>query len=285
MNILLSNGVNKAVISSRGAELKSLVISDREIIWQTDTKYWDKSSPLLFPAVGNVKNNLTVINDKTINMPKHGICRDKEFIAEQKADNSAVFSYSYTPQNMNEYPFAFSLSLTYTLTDKELIIDYKVANLGADTMFYCIGAHPAFACGDINKCAVVFDKEECCACPVKNAEGLFAENNRVKRLDNSRTLTLSGDMFDNDVIYFDKLSSRKVTFTEEGNTLAVISFDGFETLGLWTPAGKNAPFLCIEPWCGSDDYDTDSGIFSQKRGIQSLSPNNDKSYRMVISAE
>ena len=61
-----------------------------------------------------------------------------------------------------------------------------------------------------------------------------------------------------------------------------ISWDGFETLGVWTPDHKNAPFVCIEPWCGCDDYDTDSGIFSDKRGIQITAPGEKKEYRLTI---
>ncbi|EKC55852.1 Galactose mutarotase, partial [human gut metagenome] len=43
----------KAVIASKGAELKSLVIGGREIMWCGDPAFWGKTSPVLFPAIGN----------------------------------------------------------------------------------------------------------------------------------------------------------------------------------------------------------------------------------------
>ena len=51
---------------------------------------------------------------------------------------------------------------------------------------------------------------------------------------------------------------------------------------MWTPDHKEAPFVCIEPWCGCDDYDTDNGIFTDKRGIQMAAPGEAKNYRMII---
>lgn len=38
----------KAVIASEGAELKSLVIGGREIMWCGDPAFWGKTSPVLF---------------------------------------------------------------------------------------------------------------------------------------------------------------------------------------------------------------------------------------------
>jgi galactose mutarotase-like enzyme len=92
-------------------------------------------------------------------------------------------------------------------------------------------------------------------------------------------------MFDNDVVYFDNIKSRAVKLVEGKKTLATVSFEGFETLGLWTPAGKRAGFLCIEPWCSSDDYDDDSGIFEEKKGIQILHAKEFAKYKMTISAK
>ncbi|MCH5324146.1 MAG: aldose 1-epimerase family protein [Eubacterium sp.] len=284
MELTLTNGNNRAVISCHGAELKSLVIGGRELIWQTDEKYWNKSSPVLFPAIGNVKNNLTTINGEEIKLSKHGFMRDKDFIPTQHGESAADFSYTYSPVK-GEYPFACLLTMSYHLSEDALTITYIVENLDNGTMWYCIGAHPAFACDDLDKCSVKFEYREVAATPVKDADGIFQDGKRVERINGNTLLLLYYDMFDEDVVYFDRLRSHTVTFMDNIKTLAVISFEGFETLGLWTPAGKRAPFLCIEPWCGSDDYDTDDGIFEHKRGIQSLEPKGTKRYSMTIKAE
>ena len=79
----------KAVIASEGAELKSLVIGGREIMWCGDPAFWGKTSPVLFPAIGNVKNNKTIIDGKEISLTKHGFARDNTFTTVRKKQQLA----------------------------------------------------------------------------------------------------------------------------------------------------------------------------------------------------
>ncbi len=281
--IICGNSVAK--IDSKGAELKSLVIDGREIMWNSDPAYWGKSSPVLFPAIGNVKNNQTVIGGRKIKMGKHGFARDYEFLCGRAIGSSAVFSF----QNKYEktgYPFDCCLSLNYSLKPDSLFIKYKVTNSDYDDMPFCIGAHPAIACNNLDNCTIEFEENETASTPVMNLDNrMFESGNRISRLDNEKVLKLSYDMFDNDVVYFDDIKSRSVVFKENGKTLARISFTGFTSLGLWTPAAKRAGFLCIEPWCSSDDYDNDNGIFADKKGIQIARSKETKEYSMTISAK
>ena len=41
-----------AKVNSFGAELKSFNNNGNEIIWQSDSKIWNGSAPILFPFVG-----------------------------------------------------------------------------------------------------------------------------------------------------------------------------------------------------------------------------------------
>ena len=67
MTTELKTGRSTAVIASEGAELKSLVIDGREIMWCGDPAYWGKTSPVLFPAIGNVRNNKTIKLQSKVN--------------------------------------------------------------------------------------------------------------------------------------------------------------------------------------------------------------------------
>ena len=156
-------------------------------------------------------------------------------------------------------------------------------------MPFCIGAHPAFACpnedgAEFSDYKLVFEKNETVKSPVMNlVTRMWGDNDRIERLNNSNVFGLEYSLFDNDCVYFDTISSKSVSLLSEKSGHGVkISWDGFETLGVWTPDHKNAPFVCIEPWCGCDDYDTDSGIFTDKRGIQIAEPGEKKEYRLVI---
>ena len=61
-----------AVIDSVGAQLISYKDADqKEYIWQRDPKFWEKSSPILFPIVGNLRNDETIIEGKPYHLTKH----------------------------------------------------------------------------------------------------------------------------------------------------------------------------------------------------------------------
>ena len=52
-----------ASIDSLGAQLISYQDAEgQEYIWQRDPKYWANCSPILFPAVGRVRNGKTLID-------------------------------------------------------------------------------------------------------------------------------------------------------------------------------------------------------------------------------
>lgn len=84
-------------------------------------------------------------------------------------------------------------------------------------------------------------------------------------------------MFDNDAVFFEHTNSHRVSFlnTHTGKGVTM-DYPDFESIAFWTPAGGNAPFLCLEPWNGSAIFHQDSDIFSEKRGILSLMPEGEK---------
>lgn len=284
MRTTLKNGNSSAVIDSKGAELKSYSVGSAELMWCGDPKYWGKTSPFLFPMIGNLRGGKTSIYGKEYAISKHGFARDNEFTLAEEAENRAVFTFSATEATKQCFPFDFTVSLEYTLENDQLKITYRVTNNSDRDMPYCIGAHPAFALdGDISGYKLIFAENETVNSPVMNLETrMWGDSDRVNRLTDSNTFPLRYDLFDNDCVYFDTLRSKSCSLVSENGGGVDISWDGFETLGVWTPDHKNAPFVCIEPWCGCDDYDTDSGIFNKKRGIQTALPGETKTYTMTI---
>lgn len=66
-------------------------------MWCGDPAFWGKTSPVLFPAIGNVKNNKTIIDGKEISLTKHGFARDNTFTTVRKSGNSLILQYKYAP--------------------------------------------------------------------------------------------------------------------------------------------------------------------------------------------
>ena len=56
----------KIIIDEKGAELKSIYLhkSNLEYMWSGDPAFWAKTSPVLFPIVGTLKNNTYKYNNR-----------------------------------------------------------------------------------------------------------------------------------------------------------------------------------------------------------------------------
>ena len=287
MDVILKGADCTAKISSKGAELQSLVIDGQELMWEANPSYWGKSSPVLFPVIGNLRDGRTEIDGKTYTITKHGFARDNEFTPQRVKENSASFVFRSNEQTRKSFPFDFEFTLHYTLMDKKLEILYEVTNKSNVPMPFCIGAHPAFACPAKGKkfsdYRLVFEEKETVSSPVLNTKiRMFESGRRIWRLKNSNEYKLDYSLFDNDCLFFPHIISRNVSLVDNDGSGVKVSWEGFSSLGVWTPAGMKAPFVCIEPWCGCDDYDTDSGIFREKPGVQTGLPNAPMYYVMTI---
>lgn len=51
----ISNSVLTVGVSEHGAELQSIQKNGKEYLWQGDTRFWGRRSPVLFPIVGRVR--------------------------------------------------------------------------------------------------------------------------------------------------------------------------------------------------------------------------------------
>ena len=284
MDITLKYGDVSAKIISKGAELKSLNVNGRELMWRADPAFWGKTSPLLFPMIGTLKDGKTLINGQEYAISKHGFARDLELTPEDLNPSSAMFSLEQSDYTREMFPFDFRFTVRYTLKADGITITYRVKNNSDTDMPFCIGAHPAFACdGDMSDYRLEFPKLENAAVPLYDLDtGLHRENTRTVLLDGDNVLPLSHELFYKDVCYFDKLRSRSVELIcKDGNGVRV-DFPDFTSLGVWQ--AKDAPFLCIEPWCGSADFDDCTGVFAEKRGIEILAPSEEKAFTYSITS-
>lgn len=282
-------GNNSAVIKSKGAELKSLVLGGRELMWDANPAFWGKTSPVLFPIIGGLKDGKTIIDGIEYRISKHGFARDNDFECIEEAEDKAGFSFHETEETLKVFPFKFDFTMRYQLTENKLEIVYEVTNNTSISMPYCIGAHPAFACPSEGKSfddyRLVFQEKETVCSPVLNVKTrLFKESGAVWRLKNSNEYPLSYPLFDNDVLYFRNIVSKSVCLLDNENKGLKVSWDGFNSLGVWTPAGIKAKFVCIEPWCGCDDYENCSEDFRDKPEIQICLPGASKYHVLTIEA-
>jgi len=51
-----------------------------------------------------------------------------------------------------------------------------------------------------------------------------------------------------------------------------LTYNEMPYVGIWSPYPNEAPFVCIEPWCGIADTQDASGLLNEKLGINQLAP-------------
>ena len=85
-------------------------------------------------------------------------------------------------------------------------------------------------------------------------------------------LPVTPDLFDADTIVLEDGQTDEVSLCDpEGKEYVCVKFP-MPIVGIWTPIRKNAPFLCIEPWCGRCDDMGYEGELSDRRWGNALKP-------------
>ena len=267
MIITISNSKISASINSIGAELIRLEKDNKNYIWTVDETYWNKTSPILFPIVGRLKNDSYSINNTTFELPRHGFARNFDFKIVNQTENSVVFQLESNSETLKNYPFDFQLQLEYLLEDNTLKMNYSVVNKSNETMPFSIGAHPAFAIdNNFSDYSLRFNKDDkFISYELENEQF----NNSFKEISAvNNTISLDYSLFEKDALVFKHLNSNELTLLENGKEVLSVQFEGFPYLGIWTK--PNAPYLCIEPWCGLADNVNHNGELSIKEGINLL---------------
>ena len=134
-----------AEINPVGAELVALKHGKCNYLWEVNEQFWNRTSPILFPIVGRLKNDSYTYNNKSYTLPRHGFARNLTFKVVEKLEDSVVFEIENNEKTIENYPFDFKLQLKYSISNKGLKIEYIVTNTGLKTLLYSLGAHPAFA--------------------------------------------------------------------------------------------------------------------------------------------
>lgn len=274
----LENQFLKLTFNSIGAELKSCYskLLSKELIYDGKSEYWNRSAPVLFPIVGKLKENQYFLHEIQFELSQHGFARNEAFDLCDLTNEKISFSLKASDESFKIYPFNFELIITYTLNDNKVETRYTVINHDSKEMPFSLGAHPGFVCPlfeneSFDDYYLEFDKAENFSRYLLNHEnGLF--NGQQETIANQENLIeLNYSYFEKDAIVFKNLNSKKIVLkSKKSNYCLEFSVKNFPYFGIWTK--PNAPFICLEPWCGLADSENSSSNFQEKEGINSLKP-------------
>ncbi len=276
--------MHSQMLTSRlGAELISYKLDGIEKIHQgqdcideNGRVYWKRHFPVLFPIVGKLKQNKTIINGRTYEMGQHGFARDMEFEPVTKLDNFHSYVLKSNPSTFVKYPFDFSLYVTYRTDENKLTTMYKVVNEGDNNMTFGIGGHPAFKIEQrdlySDEYYLEFEEDENKIHFLYLVDGLIGTEYARNIMQDLRRIPINQDSFKNDAIIMKGLTSHRVSLKKKtGNkTLLTMDFEGFPYLAVWSKPG--APFICLEPWYTTADAIKSTGVFTQKTDMLTLAP-------------
>lgn len=291
MRYVLENCVLKVTIDSFGAEIKSVrsKSTNREYMWHGDKTYWGRTSPVLFPFVGSLKDKAYHYQGKTYPMGQHGFARDMEHRLETQTENAIWFSLRSTEETLAKYPFPFELQIGYLLEDTTITVCWNVQNTGSSPMYFSIGAHPAFLCpvhGETDKTGyqLYFEGIEKVHYHGNDvASGMALDEDLILPLNNHRAV-ITPDFFDRCTYMIEGNQTKKVGLEDpDGRRILTMDFDT-PLFALWSPEGKNAPFVCIEPWYGRCDHMNFHGTLEERAYSNRLDAGEifKRSYRMTF---
>ena len=256
-----------ATVSDAGAELMSLQKEGKEYLWSGDPAFWGRRSPVLFPFVGQVRDKKYRFNGKEYAMGQHGFARDQVFTLAFRTDSTISFVLHENEETLSCYPFRFELEIRYELTaDAGLKVTWIVRNKEEDELYFSIGGHPAFLCpldgGDWGDCRIRLTKagtplEQIRIHPITTGGNVGSSWKELKTTDGC--LIPSDELFAGDALILeDSQADEAALVGPDGRPYLTLTTDA-PLLGIWSPVGKHAPFICLEPWYGRTDADDFSG--------------------------
>lgn len=278
-NSIENNGITLTT-DTHGGEAVSLTKNNKEYLWNADPAFWGRHAPVLFPFVGSLKDGGYRLDGRFYPMGQHGFARDMEFTLSENSADRVSYVLKSDDETRGKYPFDFTLQITYKMTDSGYTVTWKVTNDSDRYMPFSIGGHPAFMCpldgeGDWSDYHISFEKMG--FAPHHLSVHTIADGGLINtapvdmQLDNG-TLTPSDELFNGDALIIEDRQADRVSLVgPSGEAYVTVRFNT-PLFGVWSPAGKHAPFICIEPWYGRADGVDFDGELADRKYSQDLKP-------------
>lgn len=276
----LENDILKIAVDTHGAELSSIFNKkeNKEMLWQGDSKYWGRKSPVLFPVVGKYRDCKTSYEGREYTLGQHGFARDSEFVLIEKTENKIFFELTSSEETLAKYPFKFRLVCSFELENDKITVGWNVKNTDEKEIYFSIGAHPAFYC-EKGKTLLTMNSKNI-KYNLLNSEGLYTES----QYDVEPSFILDEKVFDNDALVIENSGVTEVALADNNKKYLTVKFDA-PLFGIWSPAKKNAPFVCIEPWYGRCDAENFDGDITEREWGNSLAAGKKwyKEYEIIVN--
>ncbi len=283
----ISNQALNVTVNSKGGELWSIKSPITEYLWQGDETYWGDRSPNLFPICCRLWDGKYIYDNNTYEMDIHGFAQYSEMEAVMENENSVKLSFKQNEQTLKKYPFKFIYSITYTLQDNKITVEYCVQNTDDKDIFFSVGAHPGFNVpfdgGDFDDYVLEFCVDSGIKALGLSKECFVTDSYVLLPLEQGKIIPLTHSMFDNDALVLADCGEKVKLYRKDGEKSIVVTYPNMPYLGLWHAKKTKAPYICIEPWVGLPSKHGVVDKLESKINITKLEPN--KQYSVYYTIE
>lgn len=289
--VSLSNGDLKVNVSAHGAELQNIICDGKEYLWQGDSKYWGRRSPVLFPIVGRLYDGVSKYRGGEIRLSQHGFARDMDFEVVEQSESAVTYKLESNEKTLEVFPMEFRLEISYRLEGRGIVVGWRVENIGGEELSFQIGAHPAFYFADYDPAGsergyLSFDSDKSLEYIIPVGKGCTGPERYLLERDEEGMMPIGPGSFKVGTYVFEDSQLKKITLCDRGRRPYVsVEFDT-PIVALWSPSEEHpdVPFVCIEPWYGRCDMYGYEGEFTDREHIWKLAPGEvfEVSYRIVV---
>ena len=275
----LKNEILTVQVKEHGAELASIRKGSVEYLWQADPMFWGRHSPVLFPIVGSVWEKRYRVDGREFELGQHGFARDMDFTMVEGGEDEVRYRLGSTEDTLKKYPWPFVLEIAYRLHGNMIDVIWEVSNPSNEDMYFQIGAHPALNYPDydpqtVERGFLSFDRGEGLECiRIKEKGCVDAETLYPLDIPADGLLPLTRETFDkiDTIMLQDGQIGSVALYRTDRTPWLKLSFEA-PVVGIWSPPGKNAPFICLEPWYGRCDRAGYEGDYRDRDWVNRLAP-------------
>ena len=255
MRLIIENANLVLCVDTLGAQMMSIKSKDGcEYLWQGDPAYWEDRAPVLFPFIGRLQDKKYQVGGKGYSIGIHGFAAASEFSVESHTSDTLVLSLRNSLVTLVQYPYDFTLEITYHLKGNTIEVQNRVINRDESMMHFALGGHPGFRVplndGERFEDYCLEFAKPCTPERIGFTDDTILVNGQTERyvLEGGNVLSLRHDLFDEDAIILQNVAREVVLKSRTCPRTVTVSYPDMPYLGIWHWPMKAAPYVCIEPW-------------------------------------
>ncbi len=274
--ITIQNSQITLVVDPRGGQLQSIKSRGREYLWQGSEDSWASRAPILFPAIGRMRNQQYTMDGVSYTIPSHGFAKNRLFSVEEHSETSVTLTITDDEESREMYPFPFRFSLTFSLEGNTIHKRHRVENVGDGDLYYEVGGHDGFN--------VPFHQgegmDDCyIRIPELEAFSPYEFDDSATLLPPSRTIAapegrieLKPFTYGLDTVILEKLANPCAQLVDgRGEVQLELRFPDMDYVALWTRTTDfDTNYVCIEPWSSLPDAQFVGSELREKVGVRRL---------------